>query len=59
VEGEMDNIDGDGEPIDVDDPLYGIKERLVNMHLDEQTQAIIIERLKEAHGKVKDGLCER
>ena len=55
----MDNIDGDGEPIDVDDPLYGIKERLVNMHLDEQTQAIIIERLKEAHGKVKDGLCER
>lgn len=45
--------------IDPDEPLYGLKERLMNLGLDEQSMNIIVERLVEANTKVKKGLEER
>ena len=45
--------------IDPDDPMYGLRERLCNMGMDEESKKIVIERLMEANEKVKTGLIDR
>ena len=39
--------------------MYGLRERLCNMGMDEESKKIVIERLMEANEKVKTGLIDR
>ena len=45
--------------MDPEDPLYGLEQRLRNMHLDEESKKIIKEKLEEANNKIKFALEDR
>lgn len=47
------------DEVDPDDPIYGVKQRIANLNLDEASKQLIIERLQEASLKVKQGLVDR
>ena len=51
--------DGQEDVIDPDDPMYGLRERLCNIGMDEESKKLVIERLMEANDKVKTGLLDR
>ncbi len=45
--------------VDPEDPLYGLEQRLRNLHLDEESRRIIKEKLEEANNKIKVVLEDR
>jgi len=59
IEQEQEDEEEKEDDIDPDDPIYGVKERIANLPLDEASKQLIIDRLLEASSKVKTGLLDR
>lgn len=59
IEQDQEEEEEKEDEIDPDDPIYGVKERIANLPLDEASKQLIIERLLEASNKVKQGLVDR
>ena len=59
-EGEEEKEEEDEEDeVDPNDPLYGLDERLAKLNLDDNSKAVLKQKLIEASSSIKEGLEKR
>lgn len=47
------------EVVDPNDPLYGLEQRMAKLDLDEDSKAVLRNKLLEASNRIKEGLDKR
>ena len=58
-EGEEEKEEEEEDEVDPNDPLYGLDERLAKLNLDENSKAVLRQKLIEAGKSIQEGLEKR